>query len=72
MRNKSDIRRANPLTDKSMNKLKFPELNIASLYSLKSKRSEKAKTKTKNETNPFRAVIFFSCSGDFFLAILCW
>ncbi len=60
MRNKSDIKSANPVTDRSINKLKLPELKIASLYSLKSKRSENANTKTKNETKPLSAVIFFS------------
>ncbi len=60
MRNRSEIKRANPETDKSINRLKLPELNIASLYSLNNKRRENAKTKTKKETNPLRAEIFFS------------
>ena len=60
MRKRREIKRANPVTDRSINKLKFPELKIASLYSLKSKRRENAKTKTKNETNPLSAVMFFS------------
>lgn len=60
MRKRREIKSANPETAKSINKLKFPELKIASLYSLNNKRRENANTKTRNETKPLRAVIFFS------------
>lgn len=60
IRKRSEIRSANPVTASNINRLKFPELKIESLYSWNRSKSEKANANTRNDTKQLSAVIFFS------------